>query len=65
MAFIRRKGKGYALVETYREGGKVRQRVLAYLRGSPTLAEAASAAVMSCQGRSAAKKASRRLATIP
>jgi hypothetical protein len=34
--------KGYALVETYREGGRVKQRVLAYLRGSPSLADAAA-----------------------
>lgn len=50
MAFIRRRlssnhrfyGKIYShqLVETYREGGKVKQRVLANLGGAETIAEA-------------------------
>jgi hypothetical protein len=43
MAFIRRKDTGgYFLVESYREGGRVKQRVLASLGQSPTLAEAAA-----------------------
>jgi len=31
MAYVRKKGKYHYLVEGYREGGKVKQRVLAYL----------------------------------
>ncbi len=35
--FIRRKGKGFYVVANYREGGKVRQKVLAYLGPHSTI----------------------------
>ena len=32
MAFIRKRGRSHQLIESYREAGKVRQRVIAKLR---------------------------------
>jgi hypothetical protein len=38
--FIRQHGSSHQVIETYREGGKVKQRVLANLGSCTTLAEA-------------------------
>jgi hypothetical protein len=38
--FVRKKRDYYYVVKSYREGGQVRQRVLAYLGRSPSLTDA-------------------------
>jgi hypothetical protein len=59
MAFIRRRlssdnedGRSYShqLIETYREGGKVKQRILANLGNAPTIADALERAKGEFQG---------------
>jgi hypothetical protein len=47
MAFIRRRGNSHQLIETYREDGKVKQRILANLGPHATLEDAIQAGVVS------------------
>jgi hypothetical protein len=47
MAFIRTRGNSHQLIETYREDGKVRQRILANLGPHRTLEDAIRAGVVS------------------
>jgi len=47
MAFIRQRGNSHQLIETYREGGTVKQRILANLGPHRTLEDAIQAGVVS------------------
>ena len=45
MSFVRKKGNHFYLVESVRNGSKVRQKVIAYLGASPTARDAAAECV--------------------
>ncbi|HXT10832.1 MAG TPA: hypothetical protein VN873_04650 [Candidatus Angelobacter sp.] len=60
MAFIRKKGNHFCLVQSTRKGSKVRQRVIAYLGPSDSIREALAASERGLRDESAARDSLRK-----